>query len=297
MSAAAVPVIWRPMYLFWAMAVWEWPSWSETLRGVRPWVSIRVATVLRKMWLVRPGRPAKAKASRRSAWVLLGSRSAPAGAVSGHRGAAGQLVGLVLIDHETLARQPRDVAACPEAAGRQVEVGPVDGRALADPQRGDEHDVDEVGEIAPDGCVVVGQVGTDLACLQLGEGGRGLGVGSDRARVEHRKGSADHARGSACTSVSSWPRNAVVWRRLVGRMTCACAARSVIIAMTRVADRQGEDAANSSAGEVLGLLRAAWPDGLVNQVRQGPGLRHRDEMLGSSSERVHDASLDAGPVV
>jgi len=39
------------------MEIWEWPSWSAPARADRPASSIRVATVLRKMWEVMSGVP------------------------------------------------------------------------------------------------------------------------------------------------------------------------------------------------------------------------------------------------
>src|SRR3954451_9810005 len=62
------------------MEVLAWPSWSAAAREDRPAWSMRGAKVLRKAWDVTHSKPAPAKASRRSAWVLEGSRQLPSGA-------------------------------------------------------------------------------------------------------------------------------------------------------------------------------------------------------------------------
>src|SRR4051812_5420042 len=74
------------------MEMLAWPSWSVAAREDRLAWSMRVAAALRKVWVVTPSKPAVAKASRRSAWVLEGSRQPPSGAGK-HRPAGAVTVG------------------------------------------------------------------------------------------------------------------------------------------------------------------------------------------------------------
>src|SRR3954453_1814500 len=111
------------------MDVLACPSWSAVAREDRPAWSMRVATVLRKTWVVTQSKPAASKASLRSAWVLKGSRQPPSGAGNTHAD---------------------DGAGDRERAGGEVDVGGAEGAGLADAQTGGEQDVDEIGQVLTD---------------------------------------------------------------------------------------------------------------------------------------------------
>src|SRR4051812_43062687 len=101
------------------MEVLACPSRSAAAREDRPAWSMRVATVLRKTWEVTQSKPAAAKASRRSAWVLDGSRQPPSGA--GNTGRALLLATVVCCRR---ARPPQHVdAPAGEDQGAAAGVG------------------------------------------------------------------------------------------------------------------------------------------------------------------------------
>src|SRR3954452_9291270 len=100
------------------MDVLACPSWSAVAREDRPAWSMRVATVLRKTWVVTQSKPAAAKASRRSAWVLDGSRQPPSGA--GNTGRASVAGGRCLLAVSSVAQQVRAPAGDEQGASAGV---------------------------------------------------------------------------------------------------------------------------------------------------------------------------------